>query len=285
MGPGARIRQGSPVNFNAGLLHPIAPNPQRMGRKTERCGKLRRATCRSSSLLSHACSGTCEAQSDRCLYARCSDCAEASWAVSATGSSTAVPALFGAFSADLPNACADPPRSADCAPTASNLSLKERVSGSSAPRQERFHTKPQHGSTRMGCWPLPRNDEPPSEILHCSREAEMEREQNIRKTCKSRTLTCARSGRQDKAGFPASGTLFLSVCLHIVLGRFPTFNRAQRAALFPIVILFQYFESRRPRHAAKSETAASSPAHAFLRCITRTAFLALRDNVRLPIVV
>jgi hypothetical protein len=28
-----------------------------------------------------------------------------------------------------------------------------------------------------------------SEILHCSREAEMEREQNIRKTCKIRTLT------------------------------------------------------------------------------------------------
>jgi hypothetical protein len=31
------------------------------------------------------------------------------------------------------------------------------------------------------------------------------------------------AGRQDKAGFPASGTSFLSVCLHIVLGRSPTF--------------------------------------------------------------
>ena len=51
--------------------------------------------------------------------------------------------------------------------------------------------------------------------------------------------------RQDKAGFPASGTSFLSVCLHIVLGRSPTFDRAQRAALFPIVVLFQCSESRR----------------------------------------
>jgi hypothetical protein len=53
--------------------------------------------------------------------------------------------------------------------------------------------------------------------------------------------------RQDKAGFPASGTSFLSVCLHIVLGRPPTFRRDQRAALFPIIILFQRSESRRPR--------------------------------------
>ena len=60
----------------------------------------------------------------------------------------------------------------------------------------------------------------------------------------------ARLGRQDKAGFPASGTSFLSVCLHIVLGRSPTFHRDQRAALFPIIILFQCSESRRPRHAA-----------------------------------
>jgi hypothetical protein len=31
---------------------------------------------------------------------------------------------------------------------------------------------------------LPRSDEAPSEILHCSREAEMEREQNLGKMCK-----------------------------------------------------------------------------------------------------
>jgi hypothetical protein len=57
-------------------------------------------------------------------------------------------------------------------------------------------------------------------------------------------------GRQDKAGFPASGTSFLSCCLHIVLGRSLTFRRDERAALFPIIILFQCSESRRPRHAA-----------------------------------
>ena len=53
-------------------------------------------------------------------------------------------------------------------------------------------------------------------------------------------------GWQDKAGFPASGTSFLSVCLHIVLGRYPTLRRDERAALFPIVIFFQCSESRRP---------------------------------------
>ena len=51
--------------------------------------------------------------------------------------------------------------------------------------------------------------------------------------------------RQDKAGCPASGTAFLSVCLHIVLGRGPTCCRDQRAALFPIVFLFQCSERRR----------------------------------------
>ena len=59
----------------------------------------------------------------------------------------------------------------------------------------------------------------------------------------------ARLGRQDKAGFPASGTSFLSFCLHVVLGRAPTFRRGERAALFPIIILFQCSESRRLRHA------------------------------------
>jgi hypothetical protein len=55
---------------------------------------------------------------------------------------------------------------------------------------------------------------------------------------------------QDKAGFPAAGTSFLSVCLQIVLGRCPTFRRNERAALFPIIILFQRSESRRPRRTA-----------------------------------
>jgi hypothetical protein len=89
-------------------------------------------------------------------------------------------------------------------------------------------------------------------------------------------------GWQDKAGFPASGTSFLSSCLHIVLGRSPTFRRDERAALFPIIILFQRSESRRPRHAAIRRW---PPAQVFPRWATQTAFLVLRDNVRLPIVV
>jgi hypothetical protein len=57
-------------------------------------------------------------------------------------------------------------------------------------------------------------------------------------------------GWQDKAGFPAAGTSFLSLCLHIVFGQSAAFRRDQRAARFPIVILFQCSESHRPRHAA-----------------------------------
>jgi hypothetical protein len=140
------------------------------GAKDRALRHTRRAPCRSSSSPPHACSRTREAQSDRCPYARCSDCAEAPWVASAVASSTAVPAFSGAISADLPHACADPPRSPDGAPTASNLPSKDRVSGSSAPRQERFHTRPQHGSTRTGCRPLPRNDEVPSEILPVQQE-------------------------------------------------------------------------------------------------------------------
>jgi hypothetical protein len=57
----------------------------------------------------------------------------------------------------------------------------------------------------------------------------------------------ARLGRQDKASCLAAGTSFLSFCLHIVFGRSPTFHRDERAALFPIIILFQCSESRRTR--------------------------------------
>src|SRR3954453_13096404 len=67
---------------------------------------------------------------------------------------------------------------------------------------------------------------------------------------RSRELTLhARLGRQDKASCLAAGTSFLSVCLHIVFGRSPTFRRDERAALFPIIILLQCSESRRSRHA------------------------------------
>ena len=95
----------------------------------------------------------------------------------------------------------------------------------------------------------------------------------------------ARLGRQDKAGFPASGTSLLSVCLHIVLGR--SFDVPSRSASGA----FSDYHSRSmlrepsPTTGCKSETAVSSLAQVFPRCITWTAFLALRDDDRLQIVV
>jgi hypothetical protein len=92
-------------------------------------------------------------------------------------------------------------------------------------------------------------------------------------------------GRQDKAGFPASGTSFLSVCLHIVLDRSPTFRRDERAAPFSDYHSLSMLREPSPATCCKSEMAVSSPAQVFPRSITLTAFLVLRDNVRLPIVV
>src|SRR6476620_2660908 len=211
------MKQGSPVHFVAGFFQAIAPYAQRMGRKTERCGILGVPHAAPVHRLHmHAPERAKRNRTAGCPYARCSDCAEVSWVASAASSSTAVPALSGAISADLPHACADPPRSADGAPTASTSPSKDRVGGNSPPRPERFDTKPQHARTRTGCWPLPRNGEAPSVILRATKEPEMGREQNIRKTCRIRTLTHARLGRQDKASYLAAGTSFLRFCLHIV---------------------------------------------------------------------
>jgi hypothetical protein len=136
---------------------------------------------------------TREAQSDRCPYARCSDCAEVSWVASAVGSSIATPALSDAISAYLPHACADLPRSADGAPTASTSPSKERVGGNSPPRPERFDTKPQDARTRTGCWPLPRNGDAPSVILRATKEHEMGREQKYPKDAQDSDAYAARS--------------------------------------------------------------------------------------------
>jgi hypothetical protein len=48
---------------------------------------------------------------------------------------------------------------------------------------------------------------------------------------------------------------------------------------------FSMLREPSPATCCKSEMAVSSLAQVFPRCITRTAFLVLRDNVRLPIVV
>src|SRR5204863_8395657 len=96
--------------------------------------------------------------------------------------------------------------------TASNLSSKDRASGSSAPLRARFDTRPQRGSTRTGCWPLPKNDEVPPEILHSSREPEMEREHIIEETCRIRTVTSIVSVRPLHVAQPL--TAFLSFQAH-----------------------------------------------------------------------
>ena len=80
-------------------------------------------------------------------------------------------------------------------PQHQTLSSRDRVSGSSAPLSTRFDTRSQHGSTKTGCWPLPRNGVVPSEGLQCcrrTRELEMKREQNIRKKCRTRTVATTR---------------------------------------------------------------------------------------------
>src|ERR1700681_4140661 len=89
------------------------------------------------------------------------------------------------------------------------------------------------------------HDLAPPENLNCSREPDMERQCTLGKSYEDTSHRW-----QDKAGFPAAGTSFLSFCLHIVLGRSQTYRRDQRAALFPIIFLFQCSESHRPRHAA-----------------------------------
>jgi hypothetical protein len=61
-------------------------------------------------------------------------------------------------------------------------------------------------------------------VVSAERKEMLTREKVAEKGSSELTLD-ARLGRQDKAGFPASGTSFLSFCLHIVLGRSPTFRR------------------------------------------------------------
>lgn len=64
------------------------------------------------------------------------------------------------------------PCSANGEHAASNLSSKDRVSGSRAPLRARFEMTPQHGSTRTDCGRLPRNGAVPSEILRSGRRTE-----------------------------------------------------------------------------------------------------------------
>jgi hypothetical protein len=193
--PGTRMKQASPVHFVAGFLKAIAPDAQRMRRQTERCGIFRMPhAAEVHRLHMHA--------PERLKSHRTAVRAHA--VAIAPRPPLALRRLLlvlpfrrflGQISLMFWHVCADRPRSADGAPTASNWSSKDRVSGSTAPLPARFDTRLQHGSTRTDCWRLPRNGAVPSKILRCNRrtrELEMKREQNIRKTCRARTLTDAR---------------------------------------------------------------------------------------------
>jgi hypothetical protein len=159
-----------------------------------------------------------------------------------------------------------------------------RAGGNNPRAPFHFDAMPRRATTNKGCALLPRTEMPP-EILPCTREPDLERHRTLRKSCKIRTLTKTNRGWQDKAGFPASGTSFLSVCLHIVLGPSPTSHRDQRAALFSNYHSLSVLREPSPAIGGKSKMAVSSPAQVFPRCITLTAFPVLRDSVRLPIVV
>jgi hypothetical protein len=65
----------------------------------------------------------------------------------------------------------------------------------------------------------------PPEKLHCSREIQYGATVHSRKVVQESGRLRREEGWQDKAGFPAAGTSFLSFCLHIVFGRSPTFRR------------------------------------------------------------
>src|ERR1700730_7101997 len=117
------------------------------------------------------------------------------------------------------------------------------------------------------------------------RETAMAEVRRVEEKRRSGLTLHARLGRQDKAGFPAAGTSFLSVCLHVVLGRSPTFPSRRASGAFADYYSLSMLRGPSPATYGESEMAVSSLAQVFLRCITRTAFPVSRDHVRLPIVV
>jgi hypothetical protein len=179
------MKQGSPVHFVARLFQPIAPNPQHMRRNTERCGILG---------VPHAAPvHRFDMHAPERLKSHRTAIRTHAVAIAPRPLGLFGCAFFGCrsgfFRCDFCKSSARLRRSSALSRWRAHR-IKLAVERScSAPRPARFDTRPQHGSTRTGCRPLPGNDEAPSEILHCSREAEMEREQNIRKMCRTRTVT------------------------------------------------------------------------------------------------
>ena len=123
-----------------------------------------------------------------------------------------VRAVWCAKSAGVPYVCADLPSSADDAPLSRTTSSKYRVGDNIPRRFDDRRTRSRRGSTNTGYWLLPRNDDPPPEILHSSREPEIEREHIIDETCRIRTVTDNRLRLQDKS---TGASRRLSCCLHI----------------------------------------------------------------------
>src|SRR5712691_9246757 len=111
------MKQRAPVHFVAGFFEAIAPNAQRMRRKTKRRGIFCMPhTAEVHRFDMHAPER--EEQSVCCPCARRSDSAATSGFASIAPSCPVVQAFPGANSAGVPYVCADLPGSADDAPTA-----------------------------------------------------------------------------------------------------------------------------------------------------------------------
>ena len=141
--------------------------------------------------------------------------------------------------------------SADGALTASNLLSKDRASGSNASSALRYQAATWFDQNGLSAFAQERRgaigESPVQQENQRARTGTRTRYPIGVQDSDAYPGRSARLLRQDKAGFPASGTSFLRFCLHIVFGRAPTLRRDQRAALFPIIILFQRSKSRRLR--------------------------------------
>src|SRR5262245_44862076 len=141
------MKERSPVHFVAGLFQPVTPFPQRMRRQTERGGIFRKPHAAPVHRLHmHA--------PERLKSNRTGVRAHAVAIARRSCPRLQLPLLCAALSAfsgenfaDVLHAYATLPCSADGAPTASNLSSRDRAAGSSAPLRARCDTRRQRGST------------------------------------------------------------------------------------------------------------------------------------------
>jgi hypothetical protein len=224
------MKQASPVHFVAGLFQPIAPNPQRMRRQTQRCGILG---------VPHAAPiHRFDMHAPERLKSHRTAVGPHAVAIAPRPlgrvrlpvlrlPSRLFPAQFLQIFRTLvqivrAQQMTRPP----------HQTCRRKIVFPAVVFRVQFASIPGRNMVRpewvVGVYPgTTRCHRRFSQCSRRTREPEMEREQNIRKMCSIRTLTDARLGRQDKAGFPATGTSFLSVCLHIVLDLALAFRRDQ----------------------------------------------------------